>query len=452
MNEVLPFLVMGALGLGITILLGIILMLILAALQWHFIRIEKGNTAFIVRGDDMKAIWPNVGGHKMSSQEDLDGRRWLIKETDDKEIWKTFARDMLWGTRWLQKKLWFWFGIRFVSWFYPQVRVHKLKLDVTRLKEESRMETGKPLRERLEGEPETIYSLRFLVPRPMVIEGVELAGDNARINLLVLAIFRTVIPSLPIFYYKGKFFPLLDAGVKAGIINFCADYKFPVPVVNEKGEPVFDKDGKTQLTKGESLTYELWLKLDKGTDSPIQKGLLGLNVGKDFYDSLVMEDKTDLANHIKSLLGGKEPKEIPDAVKEKMPFGFIRQHGFALQSIEVVDWEAAEETEELSKALRAKQTALHKAKGVREEAYGRRDAVQAVGNADATRIGKMVEAVVKALADKEVPPSQIAEAIKSVFQAEQLKQIPNLQTLILGGGAMAMVPTSPPTPLLSANP
>ncbi|MBI2097648.1 MAG: hypothetical protein HYT46_01810 [Candidatus Vogelbacteria bacterium] len=449
----MSFLVVSVIGLGLMLLLSIILMLILAGLQWHFTRIEKGNTAFIVRGDDMKAIWPNVGGHRMSSDEDLDGRRWLIRTDSDTKIRETFTRDMLPETRWLQNKLWDWFGIRFVSWFYPQVRVHKLKLDVTRLKEESRVETGKTLRERLEGDTETIYSLRFLVPRPMVIEGVELAGDNARINLLVLAIFRTVIPSLPIFYYKGRFFPLLDAGVKAGIINFCANYKFPVPVLDERGEPVFDKNGKTQLTRGESLTYELWLRLDKGVDSPIQKSLLGLNVGKDFYDSLVREKKTELVDHIKLLLGGKEPEEIPDAVKEKMPFGFIRQHGFALQSIEVIDWEAAEETKDLSSALRAKQTAFHKAKGVREEAYGRRDAVEAVGNADAARIGKMVEAVVRSLEAKGVLPDQIAEVIKSVFQAEQLKQIPNLQTLILGGaGTMAMVPTSMPIPPPPANP
>lgn len=430
--------------------LGLILAMVLASRHWHFTRIEKGNTAFIVRGDDMKAIWPNVGGHRMSDQEDLDGRRWLVLEPDDKEIWKTFARDMLWGTRWLQHKLWDRFGIRFVSWFWPGVKVHSLRLGVTRLKEESKLETGKSLRDRLESDTETIYSLRFLVPRPMVIEGVELAGDNARINLLVLAIFRTVIPSLPIFYYKGKFFPLLDAGVKAGIINFCADYKVTVPVVDEKGQPVFGKDGKAQLAKEESLTYELWLKLDKGVGSPIQQRLLGLNVGKDFYDRLVQEGKTELVNHIKLLLGGKELEETSGTMKKEMPFGLIRQYGFALQSIEVIDWEAAEETKDLSAALRAKQTALHKAMGVREEAYGKRDAVQAVGNADAARVGAMMEAMVEALKKAGVPEGEIAPAVASVFQAEQLKQIPSLQTLIFGGaGVLVPASTSPPTKPLS---
>jgi len=440
------------LELAVIFIFCLVLIMVVANAQWQFTRIEKGNTAFIVKGDDLKVMLPNVDGHRVSKEKDLEGRRWLVKvnvskdpKAQKKEMHEAFERPLQPGTKWLQWVLWNKLGIRFVSWLYPQIRVHKIHISMNRLREGKKDGEGVNLQNRIEPDEGDIDSLRFLVPRPLVVKGVELAGDNARLDILVLAVFRTVIPALPVFYYKGKFMSLLDADISSGIIDFCATYQMPV-TVNEKGE--YDPRGKN---KGfSSLTYEHWLRLSKGKGSPIQDYLRKLNASPEFYEALERENKTDLLAHLEVLLGGK-PEPLPSTLKGFS--GFIPKLGFALESIEVIDWTATEETKELSTALRSKQTKLHTAEGVRQESYGKRDSIEAIGRADAARIGQMVEAVVVSLAGREVPPDQIAEVIKSIFQAEQLKQIPNLQTLILGNtNATAMVSTQMPTPPRPANP
>src|SRR3989344_2345120 len=224
------------LELAVIFIFCLVLIMVVANAQWQFTRIEKGNTAFIVKGDDLKSMLPNVDGYRVSKEKDLEGRRWLVKvnvnktpEEQRKEMREAFNRQLQFGTKWLQWILWNRLGIRFVSWFYPQIKVHKIHISMNRLMEARGVGGGEDksenLQSRIESDEGDVDSLRFLVPRPSVVKGVELAGDNAKLDILVLAVFQTVIPALPVFYYKGKFMSLLDAEISAGIIDFCATYK-----------------------------------------------------------------------------------------------------------------------------------------------------------------------------------------------------------------------------------
>ncbi|MGM0482851.1 MAG: hypothetical protein ACQEP6_03255, partial [Patescibacteria group bacterium] len=163
----------------------------MANMKWYFTRIEKGSTVFINKGDDKKDIWPNVGGFRMSEAEDPEGRRWLIK-TYDVEDWEDgFFHNEPMFLKPFQKIIWRRFGIRFMSVFWPQVKRHSFTIDRKQMKEHKK---DSPLSERVvqSPNPSTVDSLLFLVPRPIYIEGVELAGDNSKVSLLLLPIFQQV--------------------------------------------------------------------------------------------------------------------------------------------------------------------------------------------------------------------------------------------------------------------
>lgn len=432
--------------LGFIALLFLILAMILAYAKWHFTRIEKGNTVFISKGDDIKAIWPNVGGYRMSDEEDLDGRHWLIKteferETAEREIWKAFSRDMAQGTKWLQKLLWNWFGIRFVSWFWPQVKVHEFAISRKRLKEGADVETGKPLKSRIVASPlpPEVRSLLFLVPRPVYLEGVELAGDNSKVNLLLLTVFQQVIPALPVYYLKGDFFPLLDAAIEAALVDLFATH---LVAVNKDGE--FLKDtyvpGKH---KPSFLTYSHWLRLKKGAGSPIESHLRKLNASYEYYEELEKKGKVELLRQLERLTGGK-PEPIKGAATSKqIPHGIIARFGFALVSIRLVDWEPHESTKPLAEALLAEQIKMHLAKGVRQEAAGERDAFHSRGEGEARRYTSLLESLIK----QGVDPNAAAEVLRTQLEMEQLHGA-GVSTYVRGQAAGVLVPAqasvSPP--------
>jgi len=401
--------------LCVTAFLAWLLIMISAKNQWQFTRIQKGNTVLIIKGDDLKHIIPNVDGHRMSEEKDNDGRRWLVKvnvkatpEEQREEMRQAFRKHLMPGTRALQKLLWDKWGVRFVSWVYPQNRVKRVHISMNRLRQESEVKPTTTLQERIETDEGDIDSIRFIFPRPMVVEGVELAGDNARINLLILMHWRLVIPSLPIFYYDGKFMPLLDADIAAGFIDFGATYKV---TVNDKG--LYDPEG----TKKEQLTYRHWLGLSKDRGSDLHNHLLRLNASPSFYKALKDKKKDELVHHLDVLLGGR-PKNLPKRMKEKVPLGLIAKYGLTLVDVDILAWEADETTKDLAEALQSRELQKRKAEGVREEAYGERDAIQAKAKAEASRY----EMLVNSLIDKGVDPDVAAKVVQTQVEMENLRQ------------------------------
>jgi len=333
------------------------------------------------------------------------------------------------GTKWFQWIIWDNLGIRFVSWIYPIIKVHKIHISMNRLREDKKKEDEEnisspsvakkgeeedvPLRNRIESDEGDVDSLRFIIPRPMVVEGVELAGDNSRIDLLALSIFKVVIPSLPVFYHKGKFMPLLDAAVSAGIVDFFAH---PVKIKGDDGayEEVLVK-------------YADWLQMPKGPGSEIEKHLCGLNASAKYYDQLKQAvgnnpEKEKLLNHLHSLIGGRPSNdELPSG-------GLISTYGLFLESVRIVGWRADKSTRDLANAYQAEETETLKARGVRAEARGAGDAISVKGAAEAKRFHKLFRALIAEGAS----PDEALRTLRAFLQAGELKNIPNLQTLVLG--------------------
>lgn len=466
MNEYLP--IAGV--LAVIAILVIANILLLANLRIYFFKPAQGTTAFIKAGEKLKAILPNVGGYKMSEAQDLDNRHWLIpvkatgEEEKEKEQTEAFFYKSLRGTKWFQKWLWRTFAVKFISLVWPHTVVHCFDIRTReRLQERNKMDPKAPLRSRIVPSPEgtSVDSLLFIVPRPVYVEGVELAGDNSRINLLLLPIFHQVIPSLPVFYLKGDFFTLLDAAIEAAVVDFFSSHRVAV----DKGtgqfaydtydppEDAAEKTAYEEKYERSPLTYSHWLKLTKaGERSPLEQRLHTLNVSQGYFNKLKaaadrervgnISSKDELLGYITQLTHGKVAEIEGGETAKEMPSGMIPRFGFALVSIRSVEWEAHGSTEDLAKALLAKETKFHEAEGVRKEADGVSYAIQKRAEGESSRYDRLVTALVA----KRVTPDVAAGVVQTQLRTENIGGKDSKIVTYVEGGASAsvMVPAGSP--------
>ena len=448
------------------LLAGFILVLIiiglLADLGWWLAKLARGTTVFISAGETMRAIWPNVGGFRMSKTKDPDGRHWLIpvSDKDSQKDWEDgFFEDSI--LKPLAKLLWKWMGVRFISFLWPQVHVQKFDIrSKKRIKERTEVGEKAPLRSRIEDVTEKdktiVDSLLFVVPRPVYLEGIELAGDNAKINVIQLPVYRQVIPELPVYYLKGDFFSLLDAAIGAAFVDFCATHLVAVYKKGHTLEGQFVKDSwieKEDKNEYDSchLTYAHWLKLTKaGEGSPLEQRLKKINFNQAYYDLLAAHEKKHgvqeeekLSTYVDELAHRAFSQRLEPA--GHIPSGIVPRFGFALISLRTVDWEPHEGTQKLAEAILAKETQLHTAEGVREKAYGERDA--AIARAKGQRATLKAEGqgelarnknFLKALVDKDVNPDVAANVLATQLRTENIKGA-GLTTYIEGGASASVL-------------
>ncbi|OGG47583.1 hypothetical protein A2761_00020 [Candidatus Kaiserbacteria bacterium RIFCSPHIGHO2_01_FULL_51_33] len=437
----------------------IAIVLLLANLGAYFLKIAQGTTIFINAGDSLRAILPNIGGFKISDVEDPEGRRWLVPELDEKKRMEAFFHNSLPKTVWFQKILWKTLGIRFISVFWPHTNIHTFDIHSRkRLREGADVEPGAPLRSRIKDSTGStvVDSLLFLVPRPVYLEGMQLAGDNSQVNLLFLPIYRQIIPALPVYYLKGDFFTQLDAAIEAAMVDFFATHQVAVDKETKQfaadfyDPPQDEKEKRKYMKRFEPsfLTYSHWLKLTRsGEKSPIEQHLRSLNASRGYYDQLGGDAKwRELKDYLDQLTHGKFSSPIPTGQAAKvMPSGIIPRFGFALVSLRLVDWEQHKDTVKLAQALLAKEIELHTAEGERQKAYGVRDAINARGTGEAGRYTKLVTALI----DNGVHPNVAAEVVRTQLRTENIGgKESKVVTYVEGGGdSSVMVPaTSPKTP------
>lgn len=433
----------------------IAIILLLANLGAYFTKIAQGTTAFITAGESLQEILPNIGGYKMSETIDLEGQRWLVPAKDKKEQLAALFRGAMLGTRYFQEVLWKKFGVKFISLFWPHTRIHEFDIRKGgRRRIEARNEVGAdaPLRSRVIDSPvkETVVdSLLFLAPRPVYMEGVELAGDNSKINLLLLPVFRQVIPSLPVFNLKGDFFTLLDAAIEAAVVDFFAKHRVAVYKGEKddprKGQLAGDSYDPAQAEQQEEspLTYAHWLKLTKaGEGSPLEKRLRHLNVSREYIKKL--EDKggkAELVAYIKSdLVHAGDATDMPVGdVSQMIPSGIVPRFGFALVSFRIVEWEPHKDTKPLAEALLARETQLHAADGVRQKSYGERDAKVANATGDSSLVTQVMDALTNHKVDANVAAGVLATMVRTKNIGDS-----KITTYVEGGAsASVMVPASP---------
>lgn len=432
--------------------LALAIILLLSNLGAYFTKIAQGTIVFFSVGSSLRDILPNIGGYRMSKDQDLDGRHWLIAEADEEKRLDAFFHNAQKGTVWFQKWLWKKFGVKFISLFWPHTNVHSFDIRKGgRRRIAARTEIGAdaPLRSRVVDSPESekggtvVDSLLFMVPRPVYVEGIELAGDNSRINLLLLPVFRQVIPALPVYYLKGDFFTLLDAAVEAAMVDFFARHRVAVYKDGEKkGQFAADSyDSSKQEHEGSPLTYSHWLKLTKaGEGSPMEQQLRHLNVSKEYLAKLKEGgEATELTSYIERHLIAGEPVDMPGgSISGMIPNGIVPRFGFALVSFRVVEWEVHKSTVALADSLLKKETELHTADGVRQKALGERDAILERATAESSRYVQLVNALVS----KGVHPDVAAQVMATQLRTENIRGS-NITTYVEGGGsATIMVPTS----------
>jgi len=446
----------GAVLLVITGLV-IAIILLLANLGAYFTKVPLGTTIFFSAGDNLKKILPNVGGYRVSGDEDLEGRRWLVPAQTEKERMESFFYKSLGWTIWFQMWLWKKLGIRFISWFWPQVRVYRfdIRKGGRRRIETRDAKSDAPLRSRMVDSKESteVNSLLFLVPRPVYLEGVELAGDNSRINLLLLPVFRQVVPVLPVFYLKGDFFTLLDAAIEAALVDFFANHRVAVYKKGEKRgqlaedtyvlpKDIAGKEKYEEEYEKSPLTYALWIHLTKaGEGSPMEQQLRRLNVSKEYLRNLKAAGKKELAKYVNEHLIPGETADIPDGkVAGLIPNGMVPRFGFALVSFRVVEWEVHTSTVALANALLAKETELHTAEGVRQKAAGESDAIKKLADAQSQRYQQLVSALI----EKGVTPNVAAAVVQTHLRTENIGGKDSKIVTYVEGGAEAsvMVPAS----------
>jgi|SRR3989344_532570 len=409
--------------------LTIIIILVLAHFGAYFMNIAQGTTAFIRAGDSLKAVLPNIGGYMMSASQDLDGRHWLIPEENEERRMESLFYNSLPGTKWFQKWLWKTFGVKFISIVWPQTKRHTFDIrSRKRLLEGADVAEGTPLKARVvdsltkDGTKDStiVDSLLFLVPRPVYLDGIQLAGDNSRINLLLLPIYRQIIPVLPVFYLKGDFFTQLDAAIESAVVDFFATYR-----VKEEGE------------QEEPLSYAHWLKLAKsGGNSPLEIHLRRLNVSRKYRDNLRETGRSQLIEYIDKLI--PELAEEADEAGKTISSGIIPRFGFALVSFRIVDWEPHKDTANLAKALLTKETERHTADGVRQKAFGERDAILARAAGESSRYTQLVDALV----GKGVTADVAAGVVQTQLRTENIGGKDSKVVTYVEGGASTGVMVS----------
>ena len=108
----------------------------------------------------------------------------------------------------------YWVGIP------PFARVHSFPIT-----KERENPTGKKVQDWILRDPQetVVSSLRFVFPRPFVLEAVELA-DRTPIDLLVICKFEVVDPYLPVFIFKGRFAENASGIIRSAVVDSLKEF------------------------------------------------------------------------------------------------------------------------------------------------------------------------------------------------------------------------------------
>lgn len=176
---------------------------------------------FVIAGESLVKILPNLKDAGLDRDDKVT--------TDPALIKPTYYNPLLI----LLKE---WLGIFWVSILYPLKKVYKYKIDKSRLVNESSLAPDHKIQELVRVEPNIeVNSLRRYIPRPQFIPEVELS-DGIPVDIIVMTEYEVINPRIPIFNYKGKFFPLLDAAIEAAVNDFGNTVKYMEIIATPTGK------------------------------------------------------------------------------------------------------------------------------------------------------------------------------------------------------------------------
>jgi hypothetical protein len=495
---------LGLVGLGlawqplITVLILAVFVLVsaivflLVDLGWYFAKPRQGHIIFIDVGESQQAIVPNLNGFGLSHMNgtpirDPDGRLWLVPEEDGETataITLKCAGLVSAPNRILRTILWNQLGAWFIGWTWPFVaKIHQFDIR-SRQTLVPASEGKKSLGARIEsskdpkgGKASTVVeSLRFIVPRPILLKGIALPGENAMVNLLILVTYRCVIPTVPVYDLNGDFFAPLDGAVESAVVDFMATHRVAVHKKTDRfaHDTYHPEDYKTVGEKSPKeyekkydpapINYNYWLKLGKGSGSPIERRVRRLNVGREYLNRLEVGREADLASELEGLSDKEKEKVLeqhPNTILIKYLHalsrnelqshgnGIVAGFGFAMTSFRLIEWEADEVSKKLMEAVLLKETNLHEAEAARRKAQGERDALAIVAEGERQRNKASVEPLV----ELGVNPDMAAEFARTDRRTANIRD-GKVTTYVEGGGktrAGIMIPSPSTAPKTDPN-
>ena len=110
-------------------------------------------------------------------------------------------------------------GVYWVSLLYPMRKIHPYHFEWDKLKKGD-VSKGEESHY-VEPRSEYVNSIYLFYAYPIFVEEVELKG-NIKINIMILVTLRLAKPELPVFVFKGKWFPLASAPIKGAVIDYAS--------------------------------------------------------------------------------------------------------------------------------------------------------------------------------------------------------------------------------------
>lgn len=250
----------------------------LAQTRKFFVEPKEGEIIAIMRGESFSHFIITVDG------KDIDEKHNVIKGTRR----KGFLEKLI-GVKWI--------GL------YPWKTVYEFKVNADKLKEgEELKQKPKTLDDLIAHEKKRdVHALLYKIPRPVLIEDVELPGDNSQIAMLFRAIITVTNPYQFLFVHKANI-ALVGEAIQAAVIGYCQKALLDGSVTKEK------------------MTYKGWLSHEKGKESEFIKSIKEINFGT-----------------------------------KTAPLGIEVQYGLHLEEIYLIEFEADETTQKIADALRKKE-------------------------------------------------------------------------------------------------
>ena len=319
--------------LGILLLLALFLVgcvWVSAQNQLHLTEVPEEEVVVVTVGGDVRSIFLNSSERYINGEKIVKQPKTGSRKTDSGPYTKPLGpfETMLWKS----------LGYRWVSAFYPFVRVHTFETRNDRLKHTTEVEEGDPLSKRIVRCPQTAYSLPCVFERPTYVKEVELPGDSATINLIIYGTYCVTNPITAIFRYNGQFEDQLDSAMRSVINNYCQMWR------GDK-EGNFDPNGK------ERMSYALFQASAKGADSLLVKCF-------DYIDGNFKDKK-------------KVSAEEEAFIKKVVSVCTSEEYGVAVLKAYVEDWEISEGSKEILAAHRSVIIEERKADAAQHTARGR---------------------------------------------------------------------------------
>ena len=110
-------------------------------------------------------------------------------------------------------------SFRWVSVWYFWKKVGTFRIIKARVKE-LKLTRDAPLRETIETERDTVDNLVWKSQRPILVQDVDL-NDRSRCDIRATVMLVFIVPRIPVFVLKHRFYPILESAIEAAIIDFC---------------------------------------------------------------------------------------------------------------------------------------------------------------------------------------------------------------------------------------